>query len=146
MGFTNLFLFHSGIAPIIASLVLTVSLRSQEAMESVVSAAALGVGVPPSERVALSGAALRDRLERQQKQRLEMLDADNQHDDPHAELSAASRKAIFDDEDGANSIVILYILVLLLYLFSESYYLKLFMIEVIKDRKLNIKIYYLQHN
>ena len=59
-----------------------------------------GVGVS-----AAGSAALRERLERQARQRLEMLDADNQHDDPHTDLGSASRKNIFDDDDGARCLL-----------------------------------------
>lgn len=61
------------------------------------SASSTGGGVS-----AAGSAALRDRLERQARHRLEMLDADNQHDDPHADLGSAARKNIFDDDDGSH--------------------------------------------
>lgn len=60
---------------------------------------------------AVGSAALRERIERHARQRLEMLDADNQHDDPHAELGASARKNIFDDDDGMRFLVEVYFIV-----------------------------------
>ena len=58
---------------------------------------------------AACSAALRERLVRQARQRLEMLDADNQHVDPHADLGSAARKNIFDDDDGEHVCFICFI-------------------------------------
>ena len=49
--------------------------------------------------VPIPATAVHDRLERLQKRALEMLDADNQHDDPHSDLPAA-KKSLFESDEG----------------------------------------------